>query len=128
MPYIDKNKNKNHNNALNSTRVYADSTEAPWLNRTCVERLDGPDGDREGYSWLHKLPQYYAHTTVSPVLCFNHSYIDAGNVSQELWTVTEPPPSTYAADNEDVRVGVLFASKAVVQLLANPFMGPLTNR
>ncbi|NXA41709.1 VMAT1 protein, partial [Eudromia elegans] len=30
--------------------------------------------------------------------------------------------------NENVRVGLLFASKALVQLLVNPVMGPLTNR
>ncbi|KAG9354874.1 hypothetical protein JZ751_001587, partial [Albula glossodonta] len=29
---------------------------------------------------------------------------------------------------ENVRVGLLFASKALVQLLVNPFVGPLTNR
>lgn len=29
---------------------------------------------------------------------------------------------------ENVRVGLLFASKALVQLVANPFVGPLTNR
>lgn len=31
-------------------------------------------------------------------------------------------------DKENVRVGLLFASKALVQLLINPFVGPLTNR
>ncbi|ETE63258.1 Chromaffin granule amine transporter, partial [Ophiophagus hannah] len=30
--------------------------------------------------------------------------------------------------NENVRVGLLFASKALMQLIANPFVGPLTNR
>ena len=29
---------------------------------------------------------------------------------------------------ENVEVGVMFASKAFIQLLANPFVGPLTNR
>ncbi|KAM9858663.1 chromaffin granule amine transporter [Aulostomus maculatus] len=31
-------------------------------------------------------------------------------------------------EQESVRVGLLFASKALVQLLVNPFVGPLTNR
>uniref|UniRef100_A0A3B5BBT1 Solute carrier family 18 member A1 n=1 Tax=Stegastes partitus TaxID=144197 RepID=A0A3B5BBT1_9TELE len=31
-------------------------------------------------------------------------------------------------EEESVRVGLLFASKALVQLLINPFVGPLTNR
>lgn len=30
--------------------------------------------------------------------------------------------------NENVEVGIMFASKAFVQLLANPFVGPLTNK
>lgn len=30
--------------------------------------------------------------------------------------------------NENVQVGLLFASKATVQLLTNPFIGLLTNR
>lgn len=30
--------------------------------------------------------------------------------------------------HENVEVGVMFASKAVVQLITNPFVGPLTNR
>ncbi|XP_028851780.1 chromaffin granule amine transporter [Denticeps clupeoides] len=31
-------------------------------------------------------------------------------------------------EEENIRVGLLFASKALVQLLVNPFVGPLTNR
>ncbi|XP_021334159.2 chromaffin granule amine transporter isoform X2 [Danio rerio] len=31
-------------------------------------------------------------------------------------------------EGENVKVGLLFASKAMVQLLVNPFVGPLTNR
>ncbi|XP_004848312.2 chromaffin granule amine transporter [Heterocephalus glaber] len=31
-------------------------------------------------------------------------------------------------EEENIRVGVLFASKALMQLLVNPFVGPLTNR
>ena len=30
--------------------------------------------------------------------------------------------------NESVWVGLMFASKAIMQLIANPFVGPLTNR
>ena len=29
---------------------------------------------------------------------------------------------------ENVEVGLMFASKAVVQIVANPFVGPLTNK
>uniref|UniRef100_M3ZNG8 Solute carrier family 18 member 2 n=1 Tax=Xiphophorus maculatus TaxID=8083 RepID=M3ZNG8_XIPMA len=38
------------------------------------------------------------------------------------------PRSTSRLLNENVKVGMLFASKATVQLLTNPFIGPLTNR
>ncbi|XP_060786655.1 chromaffin granule amine transporter isoform X2 [Neoarius graeffei] len=31
-------------------------------------------------------------------------------------------------EDENMRVGLMFASKAIVQLLVNPFVGPLTNR
>ncbi|XP_076708439.1 chromaffin granule amine transporter isoform X2 [Callospermophilus lateralis] len=55
---------------------------------------------------------------------------------------TVPPPVTEASaahrnnclqgaeflEEENIRVGVLFASKALMQLLVNPFVGPLTNR
>ncbi|XP_023570415.1 chromaffin granule amine transporter isoform X5 [Octodon degus] len=55
---------------------------------------------------------------------------------------TIPPPATEASsahknnclqgteflEEENIRVGVLFASKALMQLLVNPFVGPLTNR
>lgn len=38
------------------------------------------------------------------------------------------PQSSSLLLNENVKVGMLFASKATVQLLTNPFVGPLTNR
>ncbi|KAM5264712.1 chromaffin granule amine transporter isoform 2-T2 [Ctenodactylus gundi] len=37
-------------------------------------------------------------------------------------------PGTEFLEEENIRVGVLFASKALVQMLVNPFVGPLTNR
>ncbi|KAM9726424.1 synaptic vesicular amine transporter [Menidia menidia] len=51
---------------------------------------------------------------------------------------TPPPPAPQNSSdcprssgrllNENVKVGLLFASKATVQLITNPFIGPLTNR
>ncbi|XP_078100749.1 synaptic vesicular amine transporter-like isoform X2 [Sander vitreus] len=38
------------------------------------------------------------------------------------------PQSASRLLNENVKVGLLFASKATVQLIINPFIGPLTNR
>merc|ERR1719273_2632200 len=52
-------------------------------------------------------------------------------------TTPKPPSSAEEAEkrrkhkelvHENVEVGVMFASKAVVQLITNPFVGPLTNR
>uniref|UniRef100_A0A8D0L669 Solute carrier family 18 member A1 n=1 Tax=Sphenodon punctatus TaxID=8508 RepID=A0A8D0L669_SPHPU len=47
---------------------------------------------------------------------------------------TSLPPRNFCMDGEDfltdenIRVGLLFASKALMQLMVNPFVGPLTNR
>ncbi|XP_034041067.1 synaptic vesicular amine transporter [Thalassophryne amazonica] len=38
------------------------------------------------------------------------------------------PHSTTVLVSENVKVGLLFASKATIQLITNPFIGPLTNR
>ncbi|MBN3295788.1 synaptic vesicular amine transporter [Amia ocellicauda] len=47
-------------------------------------------------------------------------------------STTEPQSDCPKKDsvllNENVKVGLLFASKATVQLITNPFIGPLTNR
>ncbi|KAM6956149.1 synaptic vesicular amine transporter [Aplochiton taeniatus] len=40
----------------------------------------------------------------------------------------ECPKANERLLNENVKVGLLFASKATVQLMINPFIGPLTNR
>ncbi|KAL6456361.1 hypothetical protein MHYP_G00349040 [Metynnis hypsauchen] len=47
-----------------------------------------------------------------------------GNVSSS----SECKDDSEFLEEENVRVGLLFASKALVQLLVNPFVGPLTNR
>ncbi|KAM7408098.1 hypothetical protein PAMA_001991 [Pampus argenteus] len=54
-----------------------------------------------------------APTTAAPVLLQNSS---------------DCPRSSSKLLNENVKVGLLFASKATVQLITNPFIGPLTNR
>uniref|UniRef100_A0A8D0BHL3 Solute carrier family 18 member A2 n=1 Tax=Salvator merianae TaxID=96440 RepID=A0A8D0BHL3_SALMN len=59
---------------------------------------------------------------------FYHTQTD-----QMVVNVTKAPPSDCPKQdkellNENVQVGLLFASKATVQLLTNPFIGPLTNR
>uniref|UniRef100_A0A8C9ZMP8 Solute carrier family 18 member 2 n=1 Tax=Sander lucioperca TaxID=283035 RepID=A0A8C9ZMP8_SANLU len=42
--------------------------------------------------------------------------------------ISDCPQSASRLLNENVKVGLLFASKATVQLITNPFIGPLTNR
>ncbi|XP_040530754.1 synaptic vesicular amine transporter isoform X1 [Gallus gallus] len=77
---------------------------------------------------------------------YDNSMILIGNESDKAapgelqHTQTEPmtvnataaPPDCPKEDkdllNENVQVGLLFASKATVQLITNPFIGPLTNR
>lgn len=53
--------------------------------------------------------------------------------TQHTVTNTSVSPSTCPREDEDllnenVQVGLLFASKAMVQFLTNPFIGLLTNR
>ncbi|NXO79027.1 VMAT2 protein, partial [Sitta europaea] len=53
--------------------------------------------------------------------------------TEQMVVSVTPAPSDCPKDdkellNENVRVGLLFASKATVQLMTNPFIGPLTNR
>uniref|UniRef100_A0AAX7STY6 Major facilitator superfamily (MFS) profile domain-containing protein n=1 Tax=Astatotilapia calliptera TaxID=8154 RepID=A0AAX7STY6_ASTCA len=56
--------------------------------------------------------------------------------ASRLGTAPSRPPSSGSSclqdslflEEENVRVGLLFASKAIIQLLVNPFVGPLTNR
>ncbi|XP_049435712.1 chromaffin granule amine transporter [Epinephelus fuscoguttatus] len=60
---------------------------------------------------------------------------DQTNLTTEL-QINETTDATDASclqdsvflEEENVRVGLLFASKALIQLLVNPFVGPLTNR
>ena len=56
----------------------------------------------------------------------------------ELSTTTEEPTTEPPSDevllrheelvNENAEVGVMFASKPIVQAITNPFVGPLTNK
>ncbi|XP_006111441.2 synaptic vesicular amine transporter isoform X1 [Pelodiscus sinensis] len=54
------------------------------------------------------------------------------HTEQMMVNVTNTPSDCLTEDkdllNENVQVGLLFASKATVQLITNPFIGPMTNR
>ncbi|XP_054653072.1 synaptic vesicular amine transporter-like isoform X2 [Dunckerocampus dactyliophorus] len=65
------------------------------------------------------------------------SNVTAGSTDAPTFTTAaaEPPDNSSDCPNstgkvatENVKVGLLFASKATVQLIINPFIGPLTNR
>ncbi|XP_004591518.2 chromaffin granule amine transporter [Ochotona princeps] len=88
----------------------------------------------------------------TPTISTTFSFFNNSTVALEgsvpwtmVWTdgtaVTSPAPipvssahnsscwqGTEFLEEENVRVGILFASKALMQLLVNPFVGPLTNR
>jgi DHA1 family solute carrier family 18 vesicular amine transporter 1/2 len=72
---------------------------------------------------------------IAPTYSSNDEYQDYGEIEESKLT----PEQKIAWENEKrrkhaelmhetVEVGVMFASKAVVQLITNPFIGPLTNR
>ncbi|NWX89022.1 VMAT1 protein, partial [Nothoprocta ornata] len=82
------------------------------------------------------LFSYFDNTTVTVTMTVLD---DSANGTAQQVNTTErsslprtPESSCLEGDeflaNENVRVGLLFASKALVQLVVNPFVGPLTNR
>ncbi|XP_035307771.1 chromaffin granule amine transporter isoform X2 [Cricetulus griseus] len=106
---------------------------------------------RDVNSSLHRGPSVRSQQAVtSPDFSTIFSFFDNTTTTAEAhvlfhvaWTNgTIPPPVTEAGsapknsclqgieflEEENIRVGVLFASKALMQLLVNPFVGPLTNR
>ncbi|XP_053480210.1 chromaffin granule amine transporter [Ictalurus furcatus] len=60
----------------------------------------------------------FSDSTVTPISNGSASISDSGDCKDDRKFL----------EAENVRVGLLFASKAIVQLLVNPFVGPLTNR
>ncbi|KAL1772823.1 chromaffin granule amine transporter isoform X1 [Sigmodon hispidus] len=101
-------------------------------------------------SSLPRSPVNSQQVLTSPAFSTIFSFFDNITMTVEehtpfrvAWTNgTIPPPVTETSsvpknnclqgieflEEENVRVGVLFASKALMQLLVNPFVGPLTNR
>ncbi|XP_062452652.1 chromaffin granule amine transporter [Rhea pennata] len=81
---------------------------------------------------------YFDNTTVTVLDYSANSTVEQVNVTESRslpqLPETSPPPESSCLEgkefltNENVRVGLLFASKALIQLIVNPFVGPLTNR
>eukprot|EP00073_Rattus_norvegicus_P053105 XP_017455489.1 PREDICTED: chromaffin granule amine transporter isoform X2 [Rattus norvegicus] len=106
---------------------------------------------KDSNSSLHRGPSVSSQQALtSPAFSTIFSFFDNTTTTVEehvpfrvTWTNgTIPPPVTEATsvpknnclqgieflEEENVRIGILFASKALMQLLVNPFVGPLTNR
>ncbi|XP_017504338.3 vesicular acetylcholine transporter [Manis javanica] len=70
-------------------------------------------------------------STLSPPIPTNAS-VGTLNISESSTTATKPARSAlrprYPTESEDVKIGVLFASKAILQLLVNPLSGPFIDR
>ncbi|XP_042331316.1 chromaffin granule amine transporter [Sceloporus undulatus] len=88
---------------------------------------------------------YYSKTTLPPRRVVTISDYTADSITANTTDVQNRnvlphlPLATSSLNNscmdgaefltkENIRVGLLFASKALMQLIANPFVGPLTNR
>ncbi|XP_067657388.1 synaptic vesicular amine transporter-like [Haliotis asinina] len=82
--------------------------------------------DSVGYSWdgLSDFPRHYVMTTSVPYICV---YSNQTNLTSVI-TTSDNKLDHKAFANENVQVGLMFASKAIMQLITNPFIGPLTNR
>ncbi|XP_041370275.1 synaptic vesicular amine transporter-like [Gigantopelta aegis] len=118
----------------NFLRRLANARKAALLNSvsktnyTCVTRPSfetfNTSQDTQGYSWegMSNVPRHYVMSTSLP-LCVNFT----GNMS-DLSNKTDTETDHERFGDENIQVGLMFASKAIMQLLANPFIGPITNR
>lgn len=76
-----------------------------------------------------EVSKYYVMSTERPFRCFNQTFeVVVTNTTNGTDTVTIEVARHAELANENVRVGLMFASKAIIQLITNPFIGPLTNR
>lgn len=93
------------------------ATPFPSANtfQTIVSLYDNSTYETTGIRLLSTPPPQALSTTTAPAATTNGTGSDCPKGDEQLL-------------NENVKVGLLFASKATVQLLTNPFIGPLTNR
>lgn len=85
---------------------------------------------------LTTTEEVWVPTPPPPTVPANASAHDAAraalNVSEEPTRTPRPPGPAlrprYPTESEDVKIGVLFASKAILQLLVNPLSGPFIDR
>lgn len=90
-------------------------------------------GDDVGPSWRYVNATNHTEITVA-VRSYNMSLKHhGGHVNKTKWKshrlkLPIPPPPIDWGTNENAAVGVLFASKAIIQLMVNPFTGALIDR
>lgn len=77
--------------------------------------------------FLPSLAKNYAYST--SVTEYNCENISVGLINTTSFdTISIATIRKAELGSENVKVGLMFASKAIVQLITNPFIGPLTNR
>lgn len=77
---------------------------------------------------FHSIVSLYDNSVRSFSSNTTASSTTASNSAELPPNSSDCPQSSSLLINENVKVGMLFASKATVQLITNPFVGPLTNR
>ena len=89
--------------------------------KTVISR--GPDGYDVEFlctNDTYELPEYTQYNTTYITVNYNKTVKEGAS---------RPTTYTHAALlHENVKVGLMFASKSVVQMIINPMIGPLTNR
>ncbi|KAI4884262.1 hypothetical protein NFI96_014352 [Prochilodus magdalenae] len=111
------------------TFLYAEEHQTSVLSSS--SSLSPPSAGQTTFSSILSLYDNTTHTlTMTPSNLSSLSttplteIASIGNISGS----SECKDDSEFLEEENVRVGLLFASKALVQLLVNPFVGPLTNR
>ncbi|KAM4675579.1 chromaffin granule amine transporter-like [Discoglossus pictus] len=90
-----------------------------------VAMLSRASSFSSNYSDFYSIHSLYDNSTR---LSENLQPVDIRNETQKPTTEINCPKESSFLNDENVRVGLLFASKAILQLLVNPFVGMLTNR
>nr|XP_047903326.1 chromaffin granule amine transporter [Anser cygnoides]XP_047903327.1 chromaffin granule amine transporter [Anser cygnoides] len=112
------------------------TTEYKGANSSAAPRQPESAPSAEEASPFSSVFSYFDNSTVTVSGSTSTTEPLNGTMSgHTLQPPTSPPPPPSGClegeeflANENVRVGLLFASKALVQLMVNPFVGLLTNR
>ncbi|XP_029644890.1 synaptic vesicular amine transporter [Octopus sinensis] len=121
---------------VNDTRqVLVNVTEPAVIETICynvTKNRDFNETEREGLmKYIKKLAKTYVPPTPQSYMCENITVAPQGYTESyvtESNLVYVPQTRHQFLRHATVVVGLMFASKAVVQLITNPFLGPITNR